>query len=496
MMDSERVAEATILQLQQWMNEGKLSSEQLVRIYIERIDRLDRQGPRLNSVLEVNPDAIEIARSLDQERIIKGPRGSLHGIPILVKDSIGTADRMHTSAGSLALAHHVAKEDAVVIRRLRDAGALILGKTNMTEWANYMSWDMPAGYSARGGYVHNPYGPGHVFVGGSSTGSAVAAAAGLCAGALGTETSASIISPAVQNSIVGMKTTVGLIDGSGVIPLAHSQDSIGPMTRTVTDAAALLSVIAGTNQPAKTLLDVTNEGRLEWIPCAGRTVDYTAHLDLDGLSGARIGIPRQYYKRLSPSKQVMMSGAIQTLQNKGAVVVDPVNIPSYGWKWSKEILRHEFKYDMNHYLSKIAAEVPVRSLKDLIAYNNEHPSESLRYGQSLLIWAEETSGTLEETTYIGAIEQNRVMSRERGIDYTMREYELDALLFPGAKGCEIAARAGYPSITVPGGYPHGYPYGVTFCSLAFTEPLLIRLAYAYEQATKHRLAPNLDSFRR
>lgn len=477
-----RIGWATIAELQEAMEEGALTAERLTALYLERIEAYDRQGPAINSVLEVNPDAMAIARSLDEERARSGARGPLHGIPVLLKDSIDTCDRMRTSAGSLALADSFAERDAFLVRRLRQAGAVLLGKTNMTEWANFMSSNMPAGYSSRGGQTLNPYGPGTCFVGGSSSGSAAAVAAGFAAAAIGTETSGSILSPAVQNAIVGIKPTVGLVSRAGVIPIAHSQDTPGPMARNVACAAAVLGAIAGSDPDDPATAD--SVGR---VPS-----DYTAFLDAEGLRGARIGVPRHYYAKLDEPKLALMARAIDVLRSRGAVVVDPVEIPSATAKWGRQVLRHEFKHDLNAYLARLHPRVPVHSLRELIAFNRERAETMLRYGQDVLEWSEETSGTLREPAYLEARRRDLELATVRGIDHAMKEHRLDALLFPGAKGSDIAARAGYPSIAVPCGFVDGVPYGLTFTGMAYSEPVLIRLAYAYEQATRHRVPPVLQ----
>lgn len=476
--------EATIDDVQTGMEEGRLSAYHLALYYIQRIAQLDTAGPKLNSILELNPDAVFIAKALDQEREEKGPRSRLHGIPILLKDNIDTGDKMHTSAGSLALEHSYAAADAHLVDRLRAAGAVILGKTNMTEWANFMTRGMKNGYSSRGGQVLNPYGPGQLDVGGSSSGSGAAIAANLAMAAVGTETSGSILSPCHRNSLVGIKPTVGLISRQGIIPIAHSQDTAGPMTRTVQDAAILLSVMAGKDDadPATWL----NDNRLP--------LDYTRFLDQDGLHGARVGVPRQpYYDRLSDAQMAMMQNALAVMQQAGAIIVDPVRIPSANIRSNSKVMLYEFKSGLNAYLANCSAHVPVHSLRDLILYNQANATSMLKYGQSLLLEAEATSGRLTEPDYIRSRLHDLQISRTDGIDAVIDEYQLDALVFPGAWGCSLAAKAGYPAITVPGGYAEtDGPLGITWVARAYQEPLLIQLGYAFEQATQYRLPPQLD----
>jgi amidase len=483
----EWIIEADIASMQAAMESGSVSSEDLVNIYLDRIRKYDT---RINSILEINPEAIDIAKALDQERKERGSRGSLHGIPILLKDNIDTHDNMHTSAGSVALADSIAAEDSFVAAQLRSAGAVLLGKTNMTEWAGFMSGTIWAGYSSRGGLVLNPYGPGELFVGGSSSGSTAAVAANLAAAAIGTETSGSIISPSSQNSVVGMKPTVGLISRSGIIPISHSQDSAGPITRTVTDAALILGALTGVDE--RDTATISSENR--------SFRDYTQFLDAGYLRQARIGIPRFYYKDLDEARLAIVEAAIVVLKNEGATIIDPVQLPCEQTKWDGNVMHYEFKKDLNDYLFQLAETVPVHSLQEVIEFNNKHAEVALKYGQGTLIRSEETSGTLTEQAYLESKMKNIEMSRKQGIDYVLEEHRLDALLFLGNEGgADLAARAGYPLITVPAGYAAtgiiargGYttkgPQGVTFVGTAFSEPTLIKLAYGFEQATRHRQA--------
>ncbi|SEN98288.1 amidase family protein [Paenibacillus sp. OV219] len=486
---NEFLIEADIVSLQLAMESGELSSEACVRWYLERIERLN---PKLKAVLEVNPDAISIAKELDAERRERGSRGPLHGIPILLKDNIDTGDNMHTSAGSVALAEHIAQKDSAVALQLRVAGAVFLGKANMTEWANFMSGTMWSGYSSRGGQTLNPYGPGELFVGGSSSGSGAAVAANLCTAAIGTETSGSIISPSSQNGLVGLKPTIGLVSRGGIIPITQTQDSAGPMTRTVRDAAILLGAMTAMDPEDTATRDT---GRLAYM-------NYTTFLDVDGLQGARIGIPRYYYQGLDKARAEIIERAINLLKECGAVIVDPVSLPCESAKWDWDVMRYEFKHGLNNYLSKVGPGAAVRSFDELISYNEANRDVALKYGQGTLIWSNGTSGTLTEPEYSESLRLNCETARDQGIDHAIREYKLDALLFLGNEdGLDISARAGYPAITVPGGYAEtgviaegGYttkgPQGITFVGTAYSEPVLFRLAYGYEQASKYRFAPS------
>ncbi|AIQ11798.1 amidase family protein [Paenibacillus durus] len=478
------VEEASIFDLQDAMAHGKTTSRELVFCYLSRIAKYDQDGPQINSIMEINPDAIFIAEALDLERQRKGSRGPLHGIPILVKDNIETGDKMHTSAGALALAQHVSTEDAFLIRRLREAGAVILGKTNMTEWANGVSSTMWAGYSSKGGQVTHPY--GEFFTGGSSTGSAAAVAANLAAAAIGTETSASILSPAVQMSIVGIKPTVGLISRSGIIPFSYSQDTAGPMARTVSDAAILLSALVG---------------RDEQDPATGRNEschtkqDYTAFLDREGLYGARIGVfceVPEHVRESGEYDEALFNQAVSDLIKAGAEVVEQIDIPSFHgpWQWNKMNL--EFKHGIENYLQHLPAHMPIHSLSELIEWNKEHAEKALKYGQDLLEFRERLTDPLKNKDYILESIMDLHLAQNEGIDYAIKRYQLDAIMFPAYIGADICAKAGYPSIAIPAGYrENGRPFGITFAGTAFSEPALIRIAYSFEQRTKHRKKPVL-----
>lgn len=477
------------------LNSGKFTARSLVELYLGRIAELDRAGPKLRSVLETNPDALAIAGKLDAERKASGSRGPLHGIPILVKDNIATADRMQTTAGSLALLGSKPAGDAHLIRRLRAAGAVILGKTNLSEWANFRSSRSTSGWSARGGQTKNP----HVLdrdPSGSSSGSAVAVAAGLCAAAIGTETDGSIVSPAGHCGIVGLKPTVGLISRSGIIPIAATQDTAGPMTRTVRDAALLLSALTG--------IDAGDPATKTGKPAP----DYTRFLDKDGLNGARIGVVRRYFG-FHPAVDALIDTGIRAMQAAGAVVVDPVGDEDFGRFGPHEmtVLLYEFKAGLNACLATLGASTAVKTLADLIAFNEAHAARELPFfGQELLLRAEQC-GPLTEPKYRDALAACRRLSREEGIDRVMAEHKLDALVAPtngpaavvdllysgrggGGGGCSgAAAVAGYPHITVPAGFVQELPIGISFFGRAWSEPVLLKLAYAYEQATRKRRAP-------
>ncbi len=514
------VENATIGELRQALAAGDTTSAGLAQAYLTRIAAYDRAGPRLNAVREINPDALAIAAQSDAREPAK--RRPLEGIPILIKDNIATADAQHTTAGSLALEGFRAKDDATVVKLLRQAGAVILGKANLTEFANIIAIDMPAGYSSLGGQVRNPYAPdlddkGVPIVppGGSSSGSAVAVAAGLAAAAIGTETSGSLLSPASQNGVVTVKPTVGLISRAGIVPIAHSQDTAGPLVRTVEDAALLLNVLA----VADPLDPATAELR--------RPADYTSFLDRDGLKGARIGVPSDpsdpandfYYGPLPQRAAAVMREAIAVLEREGATVVR-ANIPTEGWiggpgtemailnrnpeSATKNqparrpiVFVYELKHDLNLYLRDWAAATGIGSLAEIVAFNNGHADRALRFGQDIFLAAEATRGDLSEPEYISARQMDLRASRTLGLDAYMDAHRLDAVLFPAATGAAIAARAGYPSIQVPAGFVSGmrdketpdYPYGAAFTGRAWSEPTLLRIAYAFEQATQARRPP-------
>ncbi|UTR08810.1 amidase family protein [Evansella sp. LMS18] len=481
-LSEEWLPEAAIEDIQEKLGTGEITSRELVLMYLHRIASYDRHGPSLNSVLEINPDALQIAEALDSERRQKGSRGALHGVPVLIKDNIATYDKMHTSAGSLVLADSYAREDSFVAKQLRKAGAVILGKTNMTEWANYMTVGMKNGYSSRGGQVINPYGS-DFDTGGSSSGSGASIAAGLAAAAVGTETSGSIISPASQHSLIGVKPTVGLISRTGIIPISHTQDTAGPMTKTVKDAAILLSTLAEADKE-----DPITETNTEFSG-----VDFTEFLDGNGLNGVKVAVAREtYFEYLTDEKKEILDRALSVLETQGATLIDNVKIPTTKAKWTYDVLTYEFKAGLNAYLERFAGNTEIRSLADVISFNFANKKAMLKYGQSLLLAAENTSGTLTEPDYIYALERDQYLSKENGIDAALANNEADVLVFPNNYGASIPAKAGYPSVTVPAGYTEeGEPVGLTFTGKAYSEAQLLKYAYAFEQATKHRRAPVL-----
>ncbi|MBO0992924.1 amidase family protein [Bacillus sp. SD088] len=476
-LHDEWLMEATIEDMQEKLASGEITSVALVHMYLYRISHFDGI---IRSVLELNPDALQIATALDAERAQKGVRSRLHGIPILLKDNIDTGDKMHTTAGSLALDGHVAIKDSYVAAKLRKAGAILLGKTNMTEWANFMGVGMPSGYSSRGGQTLNPY--GEFDVGGSSSGSGAAIAANFAAVAIGTETSGSILNPALKNSLVGIKPTVGLVSRNGIIPIAHTQDTPGPMARTVKDAAHVLTAIAGVDENDPATLSNSKKG-----------IDYAKLLAERSLKGYRIGIAgKPFSDRLNKHKINMIEKAIACLRALGAEIVEDILIPSADEKWGYEVLAYEFKPDLNAYLRATSPLNKIRSLADVIAFNYRYPKAMLKYGQKLLLESENTSGTLLEKEYISALEKDQYLSREQGIDSALKQHHLDAIFFGGDRGSEIAAKAGYPTVIVPVGYTQqGEPFGISFTGTAFSEESLLKIAYAFEQATKSRQAPVL-----
>lgn len=477
--------ELTIKEIQEAMDRGDLTSRDLVMYYLYRIAQYDQSGPKINSVLEINPDAIFLAEAMDHERNLKGRRGPLHGIPILIKDNFDTYDKMHTSAGTLALENHISDSDAFVVRKLREAGAIILGKTNMTELANGMSTTMWAGYSARGGQVLNPYGPGEFFIGGSSSGSAAAASCNFAAASLGTETDASILSPAIQNSIVGIKPTTGLLSRSGIIPYTYSQDTPGPMARTVADAAILLGAMTGIdeNDPAT----YKSEGQYK--------EDYTAYLDSEGLKGAKIGIFTDLSAEFIDSgdyEEELYSHAVQILKKAGAELFDSVEIPSFHRDWNWETEKQEFKPALGHYLNKLPAQQPVHTYEELIGFNEKNNEKALKYGQDKLVFKQQFENQLRNSEYIMSRLTDLHYSQTEGLDYAIDQNGLDAILFPGYICSSICAKSGYPAIALPAGYmAKGRPFGITMVSKPFNEHVLVKLGYAFEQASKLRKKPVL-----
>jgi amidase len=482
-------------ELQELMASGKLSAVSLTRKYLHRIETLDRRGPRLNSVIELNPDALAIAADLDRERMTKGSRGPLHGIPVLIKDNIDTHDRMMTTAGSLALQGSRPAQDAFIVKRLRDAGAVLLGKTNLSEWANFRGSLSTSGWSGRGGQTRNPYALDRN-PSGSSSGSAVAVSANLCAVAVGTETDGSILSPSSYNGIVGLKPTVGLVSRRGIIPIAHSQDTAGPMGRTVRDVAILLGALAGSDSADAATAQASSRA----------SQNYTRFLDSDQMRGVRIGVARNFFGFCAPVDELMES-ALKVLADQGAQLVDPIQVPKPPELEAAElqVLRYEMKADMNSYLAKLGPDAPVHTLKEIIAFNQQHAQQELRwFGQEELIKSQ-AKGPLTEAGYVDALATCQRIARTEGIDAVMAQHHLDAIVAPTSSPAHMtdlvlgdhglgdsttpAAVAGYPSITVPAGFIHGLPVGISFFAEAWSEPKLLRLAYAFERATKARRAP-------
>jgi amidase len=482
--------EATVADLQHAIQNGKETAESITSKYLQRIEEVDRSGPAVNSVIEVNPDAIEIARKLDARR---GPRGPLYGVPILIKDNIGTADKMATSAGSLALAQNHAAKDAFIVARMRAAGAIILGKTNLSEWANFRSTHSTSGWSGRGGQTKNPYALDRNPCG-SSSGSGAAAAASLCAIAVGTETDGSIVCPSTNNGLVGIKPTLGLLSRSGIVPLSHSQDTAGPMARTVHDAARLLGVLAGfdPNDP------VTNGQKVH--------ADYTQFLHKDGLKGARIGVARKFFG-FSDKVDAIVHEALRALKDAGATIVDPADLPSHG-KYDDtelEVLLYDFKSDINKYLRGAPASVESRTLKQLIDFNERHKDKEMPFFGQETFHQAQAKGPLTDDKYKKALEKNHRLSRTEGIDAVLQKHRVDAIIAPTGGpawttdllngdhftggSSTPAAVAGYPAITVPAGMVRGLPVGITFFGGAWSEPTLIKFAYAFEQITKVRKPP-------
>ncbi|MBK8985480.1 MAG: amidase [Chloroflexi bacterium] len=495
MSDDFPLLEATISDLQDGLSNGRFTAHTLVRHYLARIQQLDQQGPSLNAIIELNPDALTIAADLDAERAEKGARGPLHGIPIILKDNIATADQMSTTAGSLALAGSIAAQDAFLVERLRAAGAIILGKANLSEWANFRSSRSSSGWSSRGGQTRNPYALDRSPCG-SSSGSAVAVAASFCAAAIGTETDGSIVCPAHSNGIVGLKPTLGLVSRSGIIPIAHSQDTAGPLTRSVADAAILLGALTGVDprDPAT----AASGGQFH--------TDYMQFLDPAGLRGARIGVARNFFG-LHPDVDAIMETAVAAMKAQGADIVDPADLDSLEGFGEAEVtvLLYEFKADLNAYLATLGAEAPVKTLADIIAFNQANAAAVMPYfGQERMLAAQE-KGALSETDYLEALALNHRLARAEGIDKVLQEHTLDAIVAPtggpawlidwvngdhyGGGSSSPTAVAGYPNLTVPAGFVRGLPVGISFIGAAYQEPTLLKLAYAFEQATKARQAP-------
>ncbi len=489
--------EVTLAELQAGMESGRWTSREITDAYLARIETIDRQGPTLRAVIETNPEAGDVADRLDREREESGVRGPLHGIPVLLKDNIGTADKMTTTAGSLALEGSIPAEDAAVARRLREAGAVLLGKTNLSEWANFRSTRSSSGWSARGGQCRNPYALDRNPCG-SSSGSAVGVSANLAPLAVGTETDGSIICPSGINGIVGIKPTVGLAGRSGIIPISHTQDTAGPMARTVRDAAILLGAMAGLDPADPATAGAGEKGH----------ADYTGFLAPDGLKGARVGIGRQFFG-FHNQVDACMEEAISTLSRAGAVIVDPADIETRNQFGDAEfeVLLYEFKDGLNRYFQSLGPSAGIRSLKALIDFNSRNADREMPYfGQEILEMAE-ARGDLKSREYLEALETCRTLSRDKGIDAVMDKLNLDAIMAPSngpawmtdhvngdhyAGGSSApAAVSGYPNITVPAGQVGGLPVGVSFFGRAWSEPVLLRIAYGFEQVTGHRMSPRL-----
>jgi amidase len=487
--------EATVADLQKAMRSGKQTARSLAEAYLARIEAVEYGGRKLGSVIEINPDAFAIAEALDAERKAKGERGPLHGIPVVVKDNIATRDKMMTTAGSLALVGATAPRDSFVVEQLRRAGAVILGKTNLSEWANFRSSKSSSGWSGRGGQCRNPYALDRNPCG-SSSGTAAAVAANLAAVGVGTETDGSIVCPAHACSLVGIKPTLGLVSRSGIVPIAHSQDTAGPMARTVADAAALLGVLVGVDPRDA----ATKAG-------GGKAGDYGRFLDPKGLAGARIGVAREKLFGYSTDADALVDAAIKEMARLGAVIVDPADIPHLGEYDDAEfeVLLYEFKADLNAYLSEWTGGAAVRTIADIVAFNETNRKREMPFfGQDTMEKAQK-KGPLSEKAYVKALEKCHKLSREKGLDAVMGRHRLDAIVAPtgsppwltdlvngdhflGASSTP-AAVSGYPSITVPAGYAFGLPVGITFIGRPWGEGSLIRLAYAFEQATKVRRPP-------
>jgi amidase len=489
--------ESTISDLQRRMSSGEISARSLTEGYlarIEAIDSRDKNGPQLNSVIEVNPDAMSVAEQLDKERKAKGPRGPLHGIPVLIKDNIDTAHRMQTTAGSLALVGSKPAQDSGVAKKLREAGAVILGKSNLSEWANIRSSHSTSGWSGRGGLTRNPYALDRNPCG-SSSGSGAAVSASLCTVAVGTETDGSIVCPSSANGIVGIKPTLGLISRAGIVPISHSQDTAGPMARTVRDAAILLGALAGSDSRDPATADAE----------AKKTRDYTQFLDPNGLRGARIGVARKYFG-FSDTVDALMNQVIEEMKKTGAVIVDPADLETHGKFDDTEtlVLMYELKADLNSYLAS-RPDAQVHTLADVIAFNENNKEREMPYfGQDFFIKAQE-KGPLTSKEYVDALAANHKMSREQGIDAVMDKFHLDAIMAPtggpawmtdlvngdhaAGGSSNAAAVAGYPNINVPAGFIFGLPVGISFFGKAWSEPTLLKIAYGFEQTIRARRKP-------
>jgi len=491
--------EITIGDLTEGIKSGKYTIRSIAEHYISRINEIDKNGPAINSVIELNPDALEMADALDKEFKEKGPRGPLHGIPVLIKDNIDTADKMQTSAGSLVFGDSKPSKDAFLVRQLRKAGALILGKTNLSEWANIRSTHSTSGWSGRGGLTKNPYALDRN-TSGSSSGSGAAVSSNLCSIAVGTETDGSVVSPSSINGIVGIKPTVGLVSRAGIIPISHSQDTAGPMARTVRDAAILLGAMAGADPEDPATGDKSRKAY----------GDYTQFLDANGIKGARIGVNRKYFG-FHPEVDKVIENALQILRNNGAVLVDPADVDTIGKFDDSEmtVMMYELKADMKSYLEHRGPGTPVHSLKDLIDFNNKNEKAEMPYFEQELFLKADERGPLTDKEYLDALEKNHLLTRNEGIDAVIDKYNLDALVSPTDSpawmtdlvdgdhflggSSSLAAVAGYPHITVPAGFVFGLPIGISFYGRAWSEPVLLKITYGFEQATKARRMPEFLS---
>src|SRR5580692_1853210 len=491
--------EVTIPQLQDGMKSGKYTAQSLVEKYLARIDEIDKRGPAVNAIIELNPDALAIAEALDQERNAKGARGPLHGIPVLIKDNIDTADRMMTTAGSLALVGSKPPKDSFVAQRLRAAGAVILGKTNLSEWANIRSSHSVSGWSGRGGLTKNPYALDRNACG-SSSGTGAGISANLAVVGIGTETDGSIVCPSSSNGLAGIKPTVGLVSRGGIIPISHSQDGAGPMCRTVRDAAILLGALTGIDPD-----DPATAGS------QGKSfTDYSQFCDPNGLKGARIGVARKYFG-FSDAVDALVEQSLDVMKKQGATLVDPADVETLGKFDESELLvfLYELKADLNNYLASLGPSAPVHTLKDIIDFNDRNRQREMPYfGQDLFLKAQ-AKGPLTEKAYLDALDRNHQLARTEGIDATMDKYRLDAMVAPtggpawltdlingdhvAGGSSNAAAVAGYPNINVTAGFISGLPVGISFFGRAWSEPVLIRLAFAFEQATTARQAPRFLS---
>jgi amidase len=491
--------EITIQELQDGMKSGKFTARSLVEKYMSRIDEIDKRGPAVNAIIELNPDALSIADGLDQERKAKGPRGPLHGIPALIKDNIDTADRMMTTAGSLALVGSKPPKDSFVAQRVRAAGAVILGKTNLSEWANIRSSHSTSGWSGRGGLTKNPYALDRNPCG-SSSGTGAAVSANLAAAGIGTETDGSIVCPSSSNGLAGIKPTVGLVSRAGIIPISHSQDGAGPMCRTVRDAAIFLGALPGID--ADDAATAASAGKSQ--------TDYAQFCDPNGLSGARIGVARKYFG-FSDAVDALMEESLAVMKHSGATLVDPADIATFGKFDDTEllVLMYELNADLNAYLARLGPSAPVHTLQEIIDFNDRHRQKEMPYfGQDLFLKAQ-AKGPLTDKEYVNALAKNRQLARTEGIDALMDQHRLDAIVAPtggpawltdlvngdhvAGGSSNAAAVAGYPNINVTAGFLSGLPVGISFFGRAWSEPTLIKLAYSFEQATKARQAPRFQA---